>query len=255
VTNILITVEYDGTNYHGWQIQENALTVQQKLQDALRDLLGEEIKLTGAGRTDAGVHARGQKANFRVQNLRVPLERLALAINSLLPQDIVVKDARVMDNNFHARYDAISKIYSYLVYNDKLPSAILRNYTYHYPLKLDLEAMARAACYLRGTHDFSSFKASGGSAKNFTRTIYHTDVLRKPGNLIKFEFEGNGFLYNMVRIMVGTLLEVGNGSRKPEDVMQIMSAKNRAAAGHTAPAKGLCLQEVIYPFLDTNQRL
>ncbi|QSQ09001.1 tRNA pseudouridine synthase A [Koleobacter methoxysyntrophicus] len=243
--NIKLIIEYDGTNYHGWQRQKNAVTVQEKIEGALKTLTGKNIILTGAGRTDAGVHARGQVANFRIETLKIPLERLPLAINSLLPEDIAVKHAERVPEDFHSRYWAKGKVYSYYILNSKMPSPLLRYYSYHFPRPLDIEKMRRAGSYFVGIHDFSSFMASGSSVKTTVRSI-NKFQLDKEKDLIRITFQGDGFLYNMVRIMVGTLLEVGEGKLPPEYIPEVLRAREREKAGITLPPKGLVLERVLY---------
>ncbi|ADL06943.1 tRNA pseudouridine(38-40) synthase TruA [Thermosediminibacter oceani] len=242
--NVKILLEYDGTNYHGWQKQNNALSVQEVLEKAIYALTGERVSIIGAGRTDAGVHARGQVANFRT-NTRIPVERLPYAINSKLPEDIAVKGAEAVPDDFHARYSAKAKVYTYSIYNAPFPSPLLRRYSYFFPLPLDVEAMRRAAKAFIGVHDFAAFRASGSSVKTSVRNITRLDV-KKCGKLLTIEVEADGFLYNMVRIIAGTLLEVGTGKKDPEEIPSIIESRDRERAGVTLPAHGLCLEKVIY---------
>jgi tRNA pseudouridine38-40 synthase len=242
--NIKLTIEYDGTGYHGWQSQTNALAVQDVIQDAVGKLTGEDCSLVGAGRTDVGVHALGQTANFLTES-NIPSERFSFALNSVLPDDIVVKRSEEVSINFHSRYDAKGKKYRYLIYNSVHPSALLRNRAFHVPCELDYAAMRHAALSFQGTHDFSAFRAAGSSAKTSVRTV--TDVLlEKDGEIIRFEISGNGFLYNMVRIITGTLVEVGSGKIPPDAIPGIIRSGDRLKAGKTAPAQGLYLVEVFY---------
>ncbi|TYP50339.1 tRNA pseudouridine(38-40) synthase TruA [Thermosediminibacter litoriperuensis] len=242
--NVKILLEYDGTNYHGWQKQNNALTVQEVLEKAVYVLTGERVSIIGAGRTDAGVHARGQVANFRT-NTRIPVERLPYALNSKLPEDITVKGAKAVPDDFHARYSARAKVYTYSIYNAPFPSPLLRRYSYFFPLPLDVEAMRRAGKAFMGVHDFAAFRASRSTVKSSVRNITRLDV-KKCGDLITIEVEADGFLYNMVRIIAGTLLEVGTGKRDPEEIPSIIESRDRERAGVTLPAHGLCLEKVIY---------
>ena len=242
--NIKLTIEYDGTSYHGWQRQNNAVTIQDTIEACIAKITGEECSLTGASRTDQGVHALGQVANFKTRS-PIPVEKFPFVLNSVLPDDICIKKAELVDDSFHSRYDAKGKKYRYLIYNSPYPSALLRNRAYHVPAKLDIENMNKAAHLLLGTHDFTAFKAAGGSAKTSERTI--TDVsLTKNEEIITFEIKGNGFLYNMVRIIVGTLIYVGLGKIDPDDVATIINSKERRNAGKTVGPQGLYLVEVYY---------
>jgi len=242
--NIKFTIEYDGTNYHGWQSQINAVAVQDVITDAIKKLTGEDCNLIGAGRTDVGVHALGQVANF-VTESRIPAERFSYALNSILPEDIVIKKSEEANPDFHSRYSAKGKKYRYLIYNSIHPSALLRNRVYHVSFNLDFDSMQKASDFFLGMHDFSAFKASGSSVKTSERTI--TGVhLAKSEDIITFEIEGDGFLYNMVRIIAGTLVEVGAGKIQPEAIPEIIKSRDRNKAGKTAPAHGLYLIEVYY---------
>jgi len=242
--NVKLIIEYDGTNYHGWQKQKNAKTVQDTIERAIKGLTGEKVDLIGASRTDFGVHALGQVANF-ITNSGIPGDRFSYALNRMLPDDIVIKESQEVDMDFHARYKAKGKRYRYLIYNSQFPSALLRHRTYHVSHKLDFESMQRAASYFLGTHDFSAFRSSGSSAKTSVRTI--TDVsLEREDKIVKFEIAGDGFLYNMVRIIVGTLMEVGIGKIRADEIPQIIESRKRKRAGRTAPAEGLNLVEVYY---------
>lgn len=238
------TLAYDGTNYSGWQRQANASTVQEVVEAALSRICKEQIKVVGSGRTDAGVHAIGQVVSFRT-SCRIPAERLTCALNSILPSDIVARDSKEGEADFHARYSAKEKLYRYVIYNDFLPSPFSRLYTWHVPLDLDFLAMRQAAEYFTGTHDFSAFCAAGGVAVNPVRSIY-SSCWRKSENLLEYEVRGSGFLYHMVRNMVGTMLEIGKKKYPPDAVPQILSSKQRSMAGITAPPQGLYLVEVKY---------
>ncbi len=244
--NIKMTIEYDGTDYCGFQVQENTglRTVQGVLEEKITLLSRETIRIAGAGRTDSGVHARGQVVHFLSQ-WTVPKEKIAVAVNSVLPKDLVVKSAEDVPSEFHARFSAKGKKYHYRIYNDPIPSAFEDKYSWFIPYRLDFEKMTEGANYLVGEHDFSSFKSSGSVIKNNTRTIWSLDLTQQ-GPLIEIEVMGNGFLYNMVRIIAGTLIEVGRGKLKPLAIKEILSAKDRSKAGPTAPPKGLFLTEVFY---------
>lgn len=239
-----ILLEYDGTDYHGWQRQKNARSVQQVLEEAINAITGENVRVIGAGRTDAGVHALGQVANFKT-NTRIPLEKLPYAINSRLPDDIAVKRARAVPEDFHARLSAKAKVYTYTIYNAPFPSPLLRKYAYFFPLRLDIDAMKQATRHFLGVHDFSAFRAQGSPVKTCVRKIFRLEVDRT-GDLIKIEVEANGFLYNMVRIISGTLLDVGLCKICPEEVASIIESGDRARAGRTLPPQGLCLLRVVY---------
>lgn len=242
--NIKLTIEYDGTNYHGWQIQKNAKTIQGVILDAIKKLTREEIVLNGSGRTDSKVHAYGQVANFKT-NSNIPPERFAHALNRILPDDIVVKKSEEVDMDFHARYSAQAKIYRYLIYNSKFPSPLLRNRAWYVPYSLNFEEMMRAAEFFRGTHDFSAFRAVGSTVESSIRTISRIS-LEKKSDIISLEVTSNGFLYNMMRIIAGTLVDVGRGKFKCEDVKGIIESRDRKKAGQTAPPEGLYLVRVYY---------
>lgn len=243
--NIKIILEYDGTNYSGWQIQKNTpMTIQQKLEDALEEINKAPVRVVGSGRTDAGVHALAQVANFEL-NVPVPVEKIPVALNRLLPSDIVCKEAVKVDSSFHSRYDTIGKKYRYRILNRRLPSVFIRNYVYHYIHKLDIESMKEAAGYFKGTHDFSSFQTKGCGANNTVKTIYDFGIIDRFPE-IWIEVKGDGFLYNMVRIITGTLIEVATGKKKIDEIENIITAREREQAGFTAPAKGLTLVEVYY---------
>lgn len=244
--NIKMTLSYDGTNYHGFQVQNRTglKTIQGTLEKALSLLTKEEISVIGSGRTDAGVHARGQVINFTSQS-RIPAERFPLAVNSVLPADIVVWEARDVEPAFHARFQAIRKTYQYKIYNESYFSPFWRHYAYHVPVSLDLEGMAHGAASFLGTHDFRGFCAKDTAVQNFVRTIY-SFTIEKEGPIIKFSVTGDGFLYNMVRIMVGTLLEIGLRKRNPQEIPSLLAAGDRRLAGTTIPPQGLYLISVEY---------
>lgn len=244
--NIKLIIEYDGTNYCGWQVQENGPSIQAEVEKALFNLTGERIRINGSGRTDAGVHARGQVANFFTVST-IPQEKFVYALNGLLPRDIVIKDSREVPLDFHARYCAIGKKYSYLINNSKFPSALLRNYAYHitYCERLDIDRIEKAASAFIGTYDFSGFMSTGTKVYDTVRTIYELSI-EKEKDLIRFNYKGNGFLYKMVRIITGTLLYAGIGKIDTDDIKGIIMSGNRDRAGLTAPACGLYLEEVYY---------
>lgn len=242
--NIKLIIEYDGTRYAGWQRQKNALSIQQMLEEAIHSITGESCQVIGSSRTDAGVHARGFVANFNT-NSNIKPDKFSAALNSKLPEDIVVLGSSLVPEEFHARYSSIGKTYSYTILNRYQPSAIDRNYVYHYRGELDIKTIREASNYFIGKHDFAAFKNTGSSVKTTVRTISKIEVI-KNGDYIKFYITGDGFLYNMVRIMIGTLIEIGIGKTKPEYIEYILASKDRTKAGKSAPASGLCLEKVYY---------
>lgn len=243
--NIMIEIEYDGTNYNGWQIQPNGITIQQRIMEAVKKLTKEDVVINGSGRTDAKVHAKGQVANFYTAS-KIPTERLAIAINHFLPRDISILESREVSYDFHAQYWAKEKQYSYQIYNRPQRSALLRNYSYHIPYPLEIDEMQKAAKLLLGTHDFRGFMSSGSSVKDTIRKITAIQIKRDEDS-IWITFRGNGFLYNMVRIMVGTLVEIGSGRKSIDTVKEALEQGERKKAGHTAPPQGLFLDKVFYP--------
>lgn len=231
-------------NSIGWQKQPNKLNIQGEIERAIYNITKEEVDLIGSGRTDAGVHALGQVANFKT-NSQISIEKLPLAINSQLKNSIVIKEAEEVNERFHSRYNAKRKTYRYIINNSKCGTAIYRNLEYSYPFKLDAEKMKQASKYFEGEHDFKAFKSSGTSSKNSVRTIYKA-IVKQEGEKIIIELTGNGFLYNMVRIISGTLLDVGLGKIQPEEIPEMIESKDRQRAGKTLPAHGLYLVEVKY---------
>ena len=242
---IFLEIAYDGTNYSGWQVQNNAVSIQETIDKALSEWLGEEIHTIGASRTDAGVHARGNVAVFDTESL-IPADKFAFGLNARLPEDISIQESFEVPAEFHPRFTETIKTYEYKILNRKFPDPTRRNDSLFYYGKLNVDAMNEAASYLVGPHDFKSFCAVNHDAKTTVRTIYSA-MVDKDGDLIIFEITGNGFLYNMVRIIAGTLIEVGKGKLKPEDIKMIMEARDRQKAGPTAPAHGLTLVEIEYP--------
>ena len=242
---IKLVLEYEGTNYAGWQRQENAVTVQQAVEEALFAVTGERIAVHASGRTDSAVHALGQVAHFDTA-ARMDPDKFAYALNAHLPRDVRVLDSRRARDAFHARFDARGKLYRYDIHNAPHASAIHRHTRLHVHWPLDIEAMRKAARRVVGTHDFAAFRAAAGPSKRSTvRTVTRSEVLRK-GALVSYEIAGNGFLYNMVRILAGTLLEVGLGRRPPDAVSEALAGRERTLAGPTAPAYGLTLVRVFY---------
>ena len=252
---ILLRVAYDGTNYHGWQVQPNAKTIEGELNRVLTQLTGEEIQVTGASRTDAGVHALGNVAVFDTAS-RIPAEKFSYALNQRLPEDIVIQSSVQVADDFHPRHCDCRKTYEYDILNRTFPLPAYRNTAYFLYGDLDLDAMRRACQTFLGEHDFASFCAAGAQVQTTVRTIYSLEVLEQPltgagrgdtpERLLTIRVRGNGFLYNMVRIIVGTLVEVGRGHIRPEETEGIIAACDRAKAGPTAPARGLRLVEIAY---------
>ncbi|NLY42983.1 MAG: tRNA pseudouridine(38-40) synthase TruA [Clostridiaceae bacterium] len=240
----MLKMEYDGTNYHGWQRQENAITVQETLEKALKKITKEEITVIGCSRTDAGVHALGYVCNFHTSS-KIPAEKMPYALNSVLPEDIVVYDCREVPRDFHARFWAKGKKYRYRIYNGKYPSAFERNYAYYWPYTLDVECMKEAAKLFIGEHDFRAFMATGSRVKDTVRNVFDLSVEKK-GDEIIIEISANGFLYNMVRIIAGTLLYAGVGKIDVERIEYIIKTGDRKEAGITAAPQGLYLVEVYY---------
>ena len=239
-----LIVEYDGTDYCGWQRQINGPSVQQTLEETLSKLTGETIAVTGSSRTDAGVHAMGLCAHFDSAT-RIPPDKIAFALNTMLPPDIRVRESGAAPEGFHARYSACGKVYRYRFFNSRHDCAIGRQYAAHVPLELQVERMNEEAQALCGTHDFEAFAASGSVVKSTVRTIYRVQV-RRLGDEVELLVLGDGFLYNMVRIIAGTLMEVGTGKREPGAIAKAIETRDRLALGQTAPAKGLTLMRVLY---------
>lgn len=242
--NIKLIIEYDGTNYNGWQSQMNGTAIQDIVEGALFQLTGEKVKLTGSGRTDSGVHAYGQVANF-FSTSSIPAEKFSFALNTILPKDIIIKKSREVGSEFHARFSAKGKKYRYLIYNSTHPSALLRNRTFHVFYNLNIAAMKEASSHFIGTYNFEGFMAKGSQVKNTVRTIRETSLVKRD-EIIQIEITGDGFLYNMVRIIVGTLIDVGIGRIKTQDISNIIRSCDRKLAGRTAPPQGLYLVEVYY---------
>lgn len=242
--NIQIIISYRGTSYCGWQVQPNGVTIQEVLVRAIKELTGESVNLIGSGRTDAGVHALGQSANF-LTAATIPPELWCRALNTRLPADIRVISSRVCQPDFHSRYQAQGKSYLYKILASPVASPFMADLAFHVTRTLDWAAIEEAAANFLGEHDFRAFMASGSSIKTTVRTISEISFSNHD-DLWEMTFTGNGFLYNMVRIMAGTLYEVGYGRLKPQDIKKIIAAKDRAKAGITAPAHGLYLKEVFY---------
>jgi tRNA pseudouridine38-40 synthase len=242
--NIALVIAYKGTNYAGWQRQQNAVSIEETIGEAIAAVTGEQVTVYGAGRTDAGVHARGQRANFKTE-ARMPADRFAPALNAHLPRDIRVQKSFEVPADFHSRYGAKHKTYCYRVWAAPAADPLTDDFCWHVRFPLDVDAMRRGAAPLVGTHDFKSFMASGSGAKTTVRRIDAITIAQE-GRMITVTFCGTGFLYNMVRIITGTLVEMGSGRRDPESMAAILAAKDRTAAGATAPARGLVLEAVAY---------
>lgn len=242
---VRLTVAYDGTNYHGWQVQKNGITIESELNRCLRALLGEDIQVIGASRTDAGVHALGNVAVFDTC-ARIPAEKISYALNKRLPEDIRIQKSEAVGLDWHPRYVSSRKTYEYRIYRGEFPMPVKRLYSYFTYRKLDVNRMVEAAAYLEGEHDFKSFCQTGAQVESTVRTIYSAQVEEQGTDLV-IRICGNGFLYNMIRIIAGTLMEIGEGKRSPEDMETIIEAKDRGAAGPTAPPQGLTLIRYEYP--------
>ena len=243
--NIKLTIEYDGKDFNGWQKQPTKLNIQGEIERAIKQITNEEVNLTASGRTDAGVHALGQVANFKT-NSNIPIEKIPIALNSNLKKSIVIKSAEEVEERFHSRLNCKRKTYRYVINNSKYGTAIYRNLETHIPMKLDIQKMQEAVKYFEGEHDFKAFKASGTSSKSSVRTIYKAEVIDAGNERIYIELTGNGFLYNMVRIIAGTLVEVGLGKIEPNEIKTIIESKKRENAGKTLPPQGLYLVKVEY---------
>lgn len=241
---VFLRIAYDGTNYCGWQIQDNGITIEEVINEKLSELLHEDIAVIGASRTDSGVHALGNVAVFDTET-RIPAEKISFALNQRLPEDIRIQESKEVAPDFHPRYCDTRKTYEYRILNRTFDDPTTRLYTHFCYFKLDVEKMKQAASYLVGEHDFKSFSSARGQAKTTVRTIYYLNI-EKENDIIRVQINGNGFLYNMVRIIVGTLLKVGMGIYPPEHVKEILEARDRSVSGPKAPAKGLTLVEIEY---------
>ncbi len=243
--NIKIIIEYDGSRYNGWQRLGNTNnTIQGKIESVISKMVGEPVEIIGSGRTDAGAHARGQVANFKVDT-NLTLDEIHRYINNYLPQDIVIKEIEEVPERFHSRYNVKGKKYVYNIWNHWIPNTFERKYSYQYPEKLDLDIMEQAIKKIVGTHDFLGFSSLKKTKKSTVRTIDEITIVRE-GYMLKFIFIGDGFLYNMVRIITGTLLEIGSGLKDLDCIDEIFESKIRDKAGFTVPPHGLFLDEVYY---------
>lgn len=248
--NLKLTLKYDGTEYHGWQVQPNGITVQEVLEKTLSSMANEKITVTGCSRTDAGVHAAMHVSNFKM-NTSIPVHKFPLVLNQKLPRDIRAVDCCVVPDDFNARFDTVEKTYRYRILNQEHDDPFLSRYVWHYPIKLDIDKMKEAASYMVGEKDFTAFMASGSSAKTTVRNLKRVEV-EKEGSLITITATANGFLYNMVRIIVGTLVYAGNGKLTPVEIKHILECRDRRLGGVTAPPQGLRLEEVLYDLGDCN---
>ena len=243
--NIKLVIEYDGKEFNGWQKQPTKLNIQGEIERAIKQITGEEVDLTASGRTDAGVHALGQVANFKT-NSNIPIEKIPIALNSNLKKSIIIKSAEEVEERFHSRLNCKRKTYRYIINNSRYGTAIYRNLEMHIPMKLNIQKMQEAVKYFEGEHDFKAFKASGTSSKSSVRTIYKAEVIDAGNERIYIELTGSGFLYNMVRIISGTLVEVGLGKIEPSEMQTIIESQKRENAGKTLPPQGLYLVNVEY---------
>ena len=245
IKNFKITIEYDGTRYHGWQRQKTDRTIQAEIEKAVLTITGQQVSLIGSGRTDAGVHAYAQVANFKCETGLGPQD-LFRGLNSLTADDIVIRACEEVEGSFHARYDVKSKSYVYRILNRPDPTAIGRQYAWHIRKELDLEVLRAASTYLIGRHDFKAFEGAGSPRAHTTRSVFKAGLVEEPDGYLAFEIEADGFLRFMVRNIVGTLVEVGLGKISPADFKGILESKDRDQAGATAPAHGLFLKNVNY---------
>jgi len=243
--NYRLLIEYDGTRYHGWQRQTRDRTVQGAIETALKTMIGEEVTLIGSGRTDAGVHALGQVANFRCAANLAP-QAFQAGLNSLLDDDIVICACELVNDAFHARYDSRAKTYRYTILNRPLPQALGRQYAWHIRKALDLNAMRKAAAHIVGTHDFKAFEGTGSPRSHTTRKVQRAEWMRQEPDRLHFEIEADGFLRYMVRNLVGTLIDVGLGKKSVDDFLTILQSRDRSQASATAPPQGLFLVSVKY---------
>jgi tRNA pseudouridine38-40 synthase len=242
--NIRLSVSYDGSRYHGWQRQDNAMTVQEMIEEKLQTIVGVEIRLTASGRTDAGVHALHQTCNFRTST-SIPPDSLRKGLNALLPDDIFIKDAQNVSFDFHSRYDCKSKMYEYRILNREAPDIFRRKYVWHIRRPLDIDGVCHCMDLLKGTRDFSSFKSTGSGNTNPVRTVFLAEFGGAQGDLF-FRIKADGFLRHMVRNIVGTLVDVGRGKITPTQFKEILDSRDRQKAGIKAPPQGLFLMEVNY---------
>lgn len=240
----MLTLCYDGTEYHGFQRQENGITIQQVVEQAIKKVTGETLSITGCSRTDAGVHATQYVCNFKT-NSTVPADKFCFALNSYMPDDVSCTGSCEAEPDFHARYSAKSKTYTYTIYNAPHKNPVLCRYAWHYPVKIDREKMKKAAQHIVGTHDFTAFMASGGQQKTTVKTVNFLEITEDEDRIF-ISINADGFLYNMVRIIAGTLVYAGVGKIEPDEIPEIIESKDRVRAGITAPPQGLCLKQLFY---------
>ena len=243
--NIKLIIEYDGKDFNGWQKQPNKLNIQGEIEKAIERITGEKVDLMASGRTDAGVHAIGQVANFKT-NSNIPIGKIPIALNTNLKKSIIIKSAEEVEERFHSRLNCKRKTYRYIINNSKYGTAIYRNLETHIPMKLNIQKMQEAVKYFEGEHDFKAFKASGTSSKSSVRTIYKAEVIQKENEKIYIELTGSGFLYNIVRIISEILVDVELGKIEPEEIKNIIKSQKRENAGKTLPPQGLYLVKVEY---------
>lgn len=243
--NFKITIEYDGSRYHGWQRQKKNCSIQDEIEKALKKMTSCKVSLIGSGRTDAGVHAAGQVANFKCDT-RLEPEAFFMGLNSLLPEDIIIKDCKSVGMAFHARYDARSKVYHYKILNRAVPAAVGRQYSWYLRKALDRQKMRAAIAHIIGRHDFKAFEGAGSPRQNTTREVFSAELIEHEGDIMIFQIEADGLLRYMVRNLVGTLVDVGLGKITPADFKDILDSRDRSQAGATAPARGLTLIRVNY---------
>jgi tRNA pseudouridine38-40 synthase len=243
--NFKITIEYDGSCYHGWQRQKKDHSIQAEIEMALEKMTSTRVTLIGSGRTDAGVHATGQVANFKCDTRLAPASFFS-GLNSLLPDDIIIKDCELVATDFHARYDACSKTYHYKMLNRSVPAAIGRQYAWFIRKPLDRQTIRAAMAHIKGRHDFKAFEGSGSPRQDTTREVFSATLIEEPGGILIFEIEAEGFLRYMVRNIIGTLVDVGLGKITAAELKKILDSKDRSQAGITAPARGLTLVKVNY---------
>ena len=242
--NLKFTMSYDGTDYHGFQIQKNEVTIEGTLKNAVYELTGEMVDIIGCGRTDVGVHAVKYTFNFKTES-SIPCDKFPIALNTVTPEDITILSCEEAEESFHSRFSAKNKTYRYIILNSKFKNPFMNRFAYYYKHKLNIGNMIIAKKYIEGTHDFKCFMAQGSVIRDTVHTVYSIDIKQEEEKII-IDVCGNGFLYNMVRIIVGTLIAVGNGKIQPEEVKNIIDGKNRENAGMTVPANGLYLKEVVY---------
>jgi len=243
--NIKIIIEYEGSNYFGWQKQPEGPTIQETIENALEKITGESIALLGSGRTDSGVHARGQVASFKTES-HIKATEFQMGLNSTLPKDITILDAQEVDQDFHAQFSTRSKVYNYQILNRTHPSALLRKRSWYIPAPLDIDQMKKSAEYLIGEHDFKAFAQSGTEVRTTVRTVLRAHIEQKDNNIIEFNIEATGFLKRMVRLITGTMVQVGKGRITPLDFSKILDSGEKTKFVYAAPAHGLYLQEVKY---------